>query len=263
MLRPLTTPGSPQLKSRSIIGNKEIAGAILAYNAEVESEQAAPPQTFSIRGLDGNFYGPVDLNTLRQWVQEGRVQRETLIRDQAGHEFLAGSWEALFPPMAPPRRGMPAWAIVLIILAILVPVGLLIGAALLFPVFAQAQNGAQMTRERGNLKFIGTAVLMYTADSDDVLPPDMSSARAAQPYLLPYTKDPAVFQPFNPKGGEFIGNPLLSGKSMSTINAPARTPMFYNSIPWPGDVANVLYLDGTVIKKKFSEVEDEAKQNPF
>ncbi|MFM9873010.1 MAG: prepilin-type N-terminal cleavage/methylation domain-containing protein [Fimbriimonadaceae bacterium] len=44
-------------------------------------------------------------------------------------------------------------------------------AAILFPVFAQAKDAAKKTQSVSNLKQVGTAVAIYNADYDDVMPP--------------------------------------------------------------------------------------------
>ncbi|MCU0316038.1 MAG: prepilin-type N-terminal cleavage/methylation domain-containing protein [Fimbriimonadaceae bacterium] len=44
-------------------------------------------------------------------------------------------------------------------------------AAILFPVFAQAKDAAKKTQSVSNLKQFSTAVQIYLADSDDVMPP--------------------------------------------------------------------------------------------
>ncbi|RYG23059.1 prepilin-type N-terminal cleavage/methylation domain-containing protein [bacterium] len=43
-------------------------------------------------------------------------------------------------------------------------------AAILFPVFAQAKLAAKKTADLSNLKQIGTATMMYSADADDMFP---------------------------------------------------------------------------------------------
>ncbi|MES2459287.1 MAG: DUF1559 domain-containing protein [Armatimonadota bacterium] len=48
-------------------------------------------------------------------------------------------------------------------------------AAILFPVFAQAREKARQTSCLSNLKQIGTAVLMYSQDADEMYPPYSSS----------------------------------------------------------------------------------------
>ena len=43
-------------------------------------------------------------------------------------------------------------------------------AAILFPVFAQAKESAKKTKNLSNIKQLGTAVAIYTADNDDLMP---------------------------------------------------------------------------------------------
>jgi prepilin-type N-terminal cleavage/methylation domain-containing protein/prepilin-type processing-associated H-X9-DG protein len=52
-------------------------------------------------------------------------------------------------------------------------------AALLFPVFAQARESARKTRCLNNLRQIATAVMMYAADYDERLPIDLTGVRDA------------------------------------------------------------------------------------
>lgn len=67
---------------------------------------------YMVTGIDGQEYGPVDMVTLKSWVSEGRVTRETMVRDQmTGFVGHAGSVDGLFapvaiaPPMAAPAQG--------------------------------------------------------------------------------------------------------------------------------------------------------------
>ena len=59
------------------------------------------PQTrtfmYKIIGADKKEYGPVDAETLRQWITQGRVNAQTLIRPETG-----GEWQPLsaFPELA-------------------------------------------------------------------------------------------------------------------------------------------------------------------
>ena len=46
---------------------------------------------YSVRGSDGNTYGPVDLMTLKQWVQEGRVQPTNQVTDNLSNRTLQAS----------------------------------------------------------------------------------------------------------------------------------------------------------------------------
>ncbi len=51
---------------------------------------------FSVLGTDGNLYGPVNPQTLEQWVREGRIVADTTIVDpQSGQRFRAGDMPML------------------------------------------------------------------------------------------------------------------------------------------------------------------------
>lgn len=59
-----------------------------------------------IVGADNRVYGPVDLATARQWVQEGRIVASTIvIDDETGQRMPAGDIPALgLYPTAPPTQ---------------------------------------------------------------------------------------------------------------------------------------------------------------
>ncbi len=69
-------------------------------------------------------------------------------------------------------------------------------AAILFPVFAQARENARKSNCQSNLKQIGTGILMYAQDYDEVLPPSylyLDSAKTQlawwEDLLQPYVKN--------------------------------------------------------------------------
>jgi len=62
------------------------------------------PEQYFVAGPDGKEYGPADLETLRQWVREGRVVKATHIRKEGGGTTFAGKLPELldlFPPREP------------------------------------------------------------------------------------------------------------------------------------------------------------------
>ena len=86
-------------------------------------------------------------------------------------------------------------------------------AAILFPVFAQAKLAAKKTTDLSNMKQLGTAVIMYEADSDDMLPfgaywqyiPAVGADRLVtwRVNTLPYIKNKDIFSPpAFPRGSE-------------------------------------------------------------
>jgi prepilin-type N-terminal cleavage/methylation domain-containing protein/prepilin-type processing-associated H-X9-DG protein len=74
-------------------------------------------------------------------------------------------------------------------------------AAILFPVFAQAREKARQTACLSNMKQIGTAVLMYSQDYDEMYPlgsfifPGMTAAVTWQDLVEPYIKVGAAANP--------------------------------------------------------------------
>lgn len=55
-----------------------------------------------VLGGDGKEYGPVNVDTLRTWVSEGRVQKDTQLRDFAtGSTMQAGQVAGLFATATP------------------------------------------------------------------------------------------------------------------------------------------------------------------
>lgn len=52
---------------------------------------------YTVRGPDGNVYGPVSIDVLRQWVREGRVLPTTMVTEvETGFEVAASSLPGLF-----------------------------------------------------------------------------------------------------------------------------------------------------------------------
>jgi prepilin-type N-terminal cleavage/methylation domain-containing protein/prepilin-type processing-associated H-X9-DG protein len=78
--------------------------------------------------------------------------------------------------MQPVRRRAFTLIELLVVIAIIA-----ILAAILFPVFAQARGKARAAACLSNLKQIGTAVLMYTQDYDELYPMDASSCGSGPP----------------------------------------------------------------------------------
>jgi hypothetical protein len=59
---------------------------------------------YSFRASDGKYYGPVPLETLRQWVAESRVvPTSTIIDHESGRECFASEIPNLFPTEGPPK----------------------------------------------------------------------------------------------------------------------------------------------------------------
>ena len=238
--------------------------------------------TYLVVGADGSTYGPANFETLKGWVDDGRIvastmliNEQTQVRLQARYipGLIKESAAGTAPPVQAgpvyeegpaPRKASSAW----VVAAIVVIGGCLgcgvIGAAILFPVFASSKRAAQKTVQLSNLKQLATGMLIYSTDYDDRLPLHMESARTFGPALDPYVKNRSLFISTNPAGGEILGNKKLSGKPMNKLERPADTVMIYDSLPWSGEKALVAYTDGHATSSKpFSIAMGELQRDPF
>jgi len=153
-------------------------------------------------------------------------------------------------------------------------------AAILFPVFARAREKARQTSCLSNVKQIGTAIMMYVQDYDEMMMygHDNTSGYwwSANGFLMPYVKNTQIFLcPSQPNyavgyGWNYPHMPYRTyyqgGFSIAMVNRPAEVlvicdstayPYIYCPIHYPahGDGycrvadrhnggANVLFLDG-------------------
>ena len=231
--------------------------------------------TYSIEASDGQRYGPVSLDKLREWAAEGRIQGATTIvvhpdERRVPARDVPGLFESPAPPPhvsagALPAKKTPAWVFVLVALGGLGVCGCGCGVlgAILFPVFAQAKYAAKKTMGLSNMKQLALGAIMYSADADDRFPTKMESALSAKPYLAPYTKNEAIFLSANPKGGEILGDARLSGKNSTTVTAPDDAVMFYDGKPWPRGEAMVSYTDGHARSLPYREIVTAKAKDPF
>lgn len=107
------------------------------------------------------------------------------------------------------------------LIELLVVIGIIaILAGLLFPVFAQAREKGRQTLCLSNLKQIGAAVQMYSADSDDVMPiPLVRAPRVSWAALIqPYAKNWSVLRCPNMAEATFGGSSIWSGKASTPGN---------------------------------------------
>ena len=124
----------------------------------------------------------------------------------------------------------------------------LVLGAILRPVFVQTHGcyrDSWQVRSLRNLKQIGTALMMYTQDYDERLPP-LPNAAVAKRLLYPYLKNEALFR--EPRNGRAYGvNRALSGEKWSRFaKTAARVVVFYEVLPDEYGGRNVTFLDGHV-----------------
>ncbi len=95
---------------------------------------------------------------------------------------------------SPLKRSRSRSAFTLIELLVVIAI-IAILAAILFPVFAQAREKARQTSCLSNLKQIGTGMMMYAQDADNLLPPyQYPESYIIAARLDPYTKNRQIFK---------------------------------------------------------------------
>ncbi len=127
------------------------------------------------------------------------------------------------------RKWLPAGGFTLIELLVVIAI-IAILAAILFPVFAQARDRARTATCQSNLKQLGLAFHLYTADYDEVYPPVSQWKTRLQPYIKNFDINKCPSRPHLPwyygQGYNIgISNPLVVGfpqRSMSTVTTPAN-----------------------------------------
>ncbi len=107
--------------------------------------------------------------------------------------------------------------------------------------FLEARQKAQQAATISNAKQIGTALMMYVQDYDEVYP---SANDAINNQVLPYIKNDAVFKNPATDGPGFVYT--YAGGPLSAITDPAETLIGY--VTGPGGRANI-YADGHIVWK--------------
>lgn len=121
--------------------------------------------------------------------------------------------------------------------------------AILAPIEAQKAKAEARTADLQAMKALAIALLMWSADHDDLLPATTIDPALA---LKGYVKDKALFERFRLKDGvRWRMNPALAGKSLTSLDAPERTVMLYEEIggkPAPREDGRqlVFLADGSV-----------------
>ena len=159
------------------------------------------------------------------------------------------------PPFAPGPHGMnvgpdpgrknkiPGWAWFLIAIALIAPCMIL--AAILFPVFSSARNAAQKNQAISNIKQAGLALVLYTADHDDMYPMTKNWEDATKEYV----KNPEIITQSYPGAGLPVArialNREIGGKIAMEIPDPDNAVAIFlsafskpNAVGGPKDVAN-------------------------
>jgi prepilin-type N-terminal cleavage/methylation domain-containing protein/prepilin-type processing-associated H-X9-DG protein len=149
-------------------------------------------------------------------------------RQVSGHQAHTRTVRA-FPPRKSSGRSSPAGrpssaGFTLIELLVVIAI-IAILAAILFPVFAQARDKARQTACLSNQKQVGTAIMMYTQDYDEMYP--TSDAGAYLVLIQPYVKNLDVWQCPSGSGNYNVSNRSVTGQS--TAWGVVKTGMVANS----------------------------------
>ena len=84
---------------------------------------------------------------------------------------------AQFPPPAEqPKKNTTVVVIVVLVVVVGFCFFIAIGAAILFPVFAQAKLAARKASTMATAKTLSLSLLMYSSDNDDRFPPQLSTS---------------------------------------------------------------------------------------
>jgi hypothetical protein len=112
----------------------------------------------------------------------------------------------------------------------------------LMAVFEDARKKAQSASALSNMKQLGLALMMYSQDYDEVLPP-LRDAATLKKVLLPYVRNEDVFK--SPGTGQpFLPNSRLSGRPLRKIPSPATTVALYSAVPEPTGGRILCFVDG-------------------
>lgn len=101
-----------------------------------------------------------------------------------------------------------------------------------------------------NMKQLNLAMMMYTQDYDNTLPPLKDNAHV-QKVLFPYLKNKSLYTCSTTKTAYQVNSALTSKKTrkgqvikLTTILNPAQTVIFYETKPHADGQRSVGYLDG-------------------
>ncbi len=124
-----------------------------------------------------------------------------------------------------PQRPVFGWRAALISVLLL-----LLGIAILFPVFTKVKNGHR-SPTLSNMKQLALATLMYATDFDEHLPPAETWVDVIEPYHKNdfITHDPSINDRKDDEYGFAFFEPV-SGLDTRTVRDPDMVPMLFQSV---------------------------------
>lgn len=105
------------------------------------------------------------------------------------------------------------------------------------------EANSQEAASRSNLKQLSLAMVMYSQDWDEMLPP-LENPEKMKAALSPYVKAEVMFT--NPiTRRPYLTNPILSHKKLAHIAFPADTAVIYEDSAAPDGTIGAAFLDGS------------------
>ena len=152
----------------------------------------------------------------------------------------------MYPSKRPRGFTLIELLVVIAIIAIL--------AAILFPVFARAREAARATSCRSNEKQLGTAIMMYTQDYDEVYPSGNVAVIGGMGWagqIYPYVKNAGVYKcasdptvstaPIVPVS--YGINVNVGRQAEAMLSAPANTVLMFEVLGVGADVTQLFQPD--------------------
>ena len=96
----------------------------------------------------------------------------------------------------------------------------------------------------GNVRLLSLAIVQYTQDNDQLLPPT-HTPQEFQAALLPFVKDPARFV-CPDTGLPYVPNPALSGRFVGSFTNAETAEVLRDAKPHEDGRSTVLFLDGYI-----------------
>lgn len=133
-------------------------------------------------------------------------------------------------PPAPKKNNTVLWVILILVVGGLCFGGVIL-AAILFPVFSQARFAAQRTECLSNMKQVGIAHLIYSADNNDRFPLGPNWAQATAKYVsnMDAMRCPIAAKEHGPSAVGFGFNREMAGVDIVKITDVPHTILLFES----------------------------------
>lgn len=223
---------------------------------------------YRISGTDGPGAGPFSIEDLRRMAASGEANPDTqLVEEGTGLTFRLAdvlSQGVNYIPatgVAGPKKAKVPVAVIIVALAVVACLCLPIGAAVLFPVFSQARQSANVVSKKGDMDTVARAVAAYAASHQGRMPEDMGNSSAVLAAIRPYMTQGEELDFL--KDGPLEANHELSGKTLDGVANPSRTILMYYTSTKIDPYVIVLFCDYHVEKVYNMEFLDARNNNTY